>query len=106
MINFLAATHTDAVDKLILLPQIPTDHKATLHVIKEAVGDNVQVTRSDVEHTEVEIAPINYREHVGQYLLHVIQRTENPRNPKRRTTVHLYKIEPDNFYSVRKIIIT
>lgn len=106
MINFLAATPSDAVDKLILLPQIPSDHKATLRIIQEAAGDNVQITRSDVEHTEIEIAPINYREHVGQYLMHVIQRTEGNRKPVRRSTVQLYKIEADNFYSVRKIIIT
>lgn len=99
-IQFLAASNTEGnVDRLILLKQIPLDLHATLHVIRRASGNNVQETRYDVENTTVEVAPSNYLENEDQYLLHVIERAD-----LNRLTVYLYKIERNEFRSIRKFI--
>lgn len=99
MINFLIASVVPSnVDTLILLPELPKDLMTTLDLVKDSTGYKRQQTRVDVETMSVEILPDNYLEHVGQYVLHVIDRVSS-------TTVQLYKIEKNNFISVRKFIV-
>ncbi len=100
MIDFLVASKDKGnVDKLILLKHIPQNLTSTLRAIRNADSKNIQTTRLDVEDASIEIYPANYLENLDQYIMHI-----NERAKLDRLTVSLYKIERDNFRSIRKFI--